>query len=58
LLVAPSGQGNEALAFTFDLLKYVLSLGRPLTKGETVGRIASEKLPVTYAPHRSIPQSR
>jgi Domain of unknown function (DUF4261) len=50
LLVAPAGQGNDALASSFDFLKYVLSLVRPLTKGETVGRTASEKLPVTYAP--------
>jgi hypothetical protein len=50
LLVAPSGQGNDALPFAFELLGYVISRGRPISDGETVGRTADEKIPVTYSP--------
>ncbi len=48
LLVAPSGHGSDALLFAFDLLGYVLSREGPIPEGETVGRSAREKLPVTY----------
>jgi hypothetical protein len=50
LLVAPAGQGDDALPFAFDLLGYVVARGSPLPEGETVGRTATEKLPVSYAP--------
>ena len=50
LLVAPSGKADEALPMLFDLLAYVVSRGRPLADGDTVGRTAAEKLPVHYVP--------
>jgi hypothetical protein len=50
LLVAPPGQGNASMLFGFDLLSYVVSRGSPIPEGETVGRTAAEKLPVTYVP--------
>ena len=34
----------------YDLLAYVVSRGRPLPDGDTVGRTAAEKLPVHYVP--------
>ena len=50
LLVAPSGGGNQALNFAFDLLGYVVSQGSLIPEGETVGRTEAEKLPVAYVP--------
>jgi hypothetical protein len=50
LLVVPSGKTDEALPTLYDLLAYVVSRGRPLTDGDTVGRTAAEKLPVHYVP--------
>jgi hypothetical protein len=50
LLVGPSGQGNDMLPFAFDLLGYVVTRGSPIPEGETVGRSATEKIPVTYSP--------
>jgi hypothetical protein len=50
LLVAPSGKADEALPMLYDLLAYVVSRGRPLADGDTVGRAAAEKLPVHYVP--------
>lgn len=47
LLVAPKSTGNDALATFFDLLGYVAELGKPLPEGDTVGRAADERLPVT-----------
>jgi hypothetical protein len=34
----------------FDLLGYVASIGKPLPDGDTVGRTADERLPVSYVP--------
>jgi hypothetical protein len=48
LLVAPAGKGNEALPMLYDLLAYLVSRGAPLPEGDTVGRSATEKLPVHY----------
>jgi hypothetical protein len=56
LLVAPSGKANEALAVLYDLLAYVVSRGRPLPDGDTVGRTAAEKLPVHHVPSPVDPQ--
>jgi hypothetical protein len=50
LLVAPSGKADEALPMLYDLLAYVVSRGRPLPEGDTVGRSPAEKLPVHYVP--------
>jgi len=50
LLVAPSGKADEALPMLYDLLAYIVSRGRPLADGDTVGRTAAEKLPVHYVP--------
>jgi len=58
LLVAPSGKGNDVLPFAFDLLSYVISRGSPIPEGETVGRTATEKLPVRYVPSPIDPASR
>ncbi len=49
LLKAPAAQAGEAFATLFDLLSYVASRGR-IAAGETVGRSALEKLPVSYVP--------
>lgn len=58
LLVGPAGQGNDALLFAFNLLGYVISRGGPIPEGETVGRTAAEKLPVTYVPSPVDPSVR
>jgi hypothetical protein len=50
LLVAPAGEGNQALMFAFELLSFVISRGSPIPEGETVGRSETEKLPVAYVP--------
>jgi hypothetical protein len=50
LLVAPSGKASEALEMLFDFLAYLVSRGRPLPEGDTIGRTAAEKLPVHYVP--------
>jgi hypothetical protein len=48
LITAAPGAGNEALAFAFDMLAYVVDRGAPLPDGDTIGRSAEEKLRVTY----------
>jgi hypothetical protein len=50
LLVGPSGEGNALVLFAFDLLSYVVSRGGAIPEGDTVGRTASEELPVVYVP--------
>jgi hypothetical protein len=50
LLVSPSGKADEALPMLYDLLAYVVSRGRPLVDGDSVGRTEAEKLPVHYVP--------
>jgi hypothetical protein len=50
LLVVPGSKANEALPMLFDLLGDALSRGEALPEGDTVGRTASEKLPVHYVP--------
>jgi len=50
LLIAPKSTGNSALEWFFNLLTYVVNLGRPLPEGDTIGRSATEKLPVHYVP--------
>jgi Domain of unknown function (DUF4261) len=47
-LVAP--QESDPLPWLLDMLNYVVSRGEPLPDGDTVGRTASEKLPVRYVP--------
>lgn len=44
---APSTRGNEALSCLFDIGGYVVRRGRPLPEGDTIGRTATEKLPVS-----------
>ena len=46
--VAP--QESEPLPWLLDMLTYVVSRGEPLPDGDTVGRTASEKIPVRYVP--------
>jgi hypothetical protein len=50
LVTAPPASGNDALAFAFDMLGYVVDRGSPLPEGDTVGRSASEKITVRYVP--------
>lgn len=50
LLTAPRQQANDALAFFYDLLGYVVQGGTALPDGHTVGRSAEEKLCVRYVP--------
>jgi hypothetical protein len=50
LLIAPKADGSAALGTFFDLLAYVVSKGKALPEGDTVGRTAEERLPVRYAP--------
>jgi Domain of unknown function (DUF4261) len=45
---AKADQGNEALAYLFDLGAYIVSRGEALPDGDTVGRTAKEKMRVTY----------
>jgi Domain of unknown function (DUF4261) len=49
LMVRAGGtQGNEALAYLFDLASYIVQRGEALPDGDTVGRTASEKMRVKY----------
>lgn len=50
--------GNDALAFAFDMLGYVVDRGSPLPEGDTVGRSASEKIAVQYVPSPIDPSRR
>ena len=50
LLIAPKGAGNTALEPFFTFLSYVANRGEPLPEGDTIGRSATEKLPVQYVP--------
>jgi hypothetical protein len=48
LLLVPDAKGDEALGMAFDLLGYVVHSGKAVPEGATVGRTASEKMPVHY----------
>jgi hypothetical protein len=48
LLIVPSAKSDEALGMAFDLLGYVVRAGKAVPEGDTVGRNASEHLPVHY----------
>jgi hypothetical protein len=48
LLFIPEAKGDEALGMAFDLLGHVVRSGKAVPEGATVGRTASEKLPVHY----------
>jgi Domain of unknown function (DUF4261) len=48
LLLIPEAKGDEALGMAFDLLGYVVHSGKAVPEGATVGRTASEKMPVHY----------
>jgi hypothetical protein len=50
LLTAPKAVGNDALPAFFEFLALVAERGSPLPEGHTVGRKASERLPVRYVP--------
>jgi hypothetical protein len=50
LLIVPSAKSDEALGMAFDLLGYVVRSGKAVPEGDTVGRNASERLPVHYVP--------
>jgi hypothetical protein len=50
LLVAPAAKSDGAIPFMLDLLGMAVEAGKPFPEGDTVGRSASEKLPVHYVP--------
>ncbi len=49
-LVAPRRESENALAFFFDLLGYVVRRGAPIPDGDSLGRTAEEKLVARYIP--------
>jgi Domain of unknown function (DUF4261) len=48
MIRAKAHQGNEALAYLFDLAEYIVQRGEALPDGDTVGRTAKEKMRVRY----------
>ncbi len=48
MVVAKPEDGNEALAYLFDLGGYVVGRGEAIPAGDTVGRTQSEKMRVEY----------
>jgi hypothetical protein len=50
LLVVPLAKSKDGIPFMFDLLGMAVEGGKPLPEGDTVGRTATEKLPVHYVP--------
>jgi hypothetical protein len=50
LLLIPAAKSDQALGMVFDLLGTMVRLGKALPEGDTVGRSASERLPVHYVP--------
>lgn len=58
LLFAPAGRGNDGVAMALELCDYVISRGRPIAEGETVGWGESERLTVEYAPSPMDPSTR
>ena len=50
LLVARAGRPTRPCRCSTLCFAYVVSRGRPLADGDTVGRTAAEKLPVHYVP--------
>lgn len=58
LLGAPAHQGNEALAYFFDMLSYLAKLGEPIEEGQTIGRSAQERLVVRYEDSPRDPSER
>jgi hypothetical protein len=50
LLVVPRAKSDDAIPFLLDLLGMIVESGKPLPEGDTVGRTATEKLPVHYVP--------
>lgn len=58
LIRASPGKGNDALAFAFDLLGYVISRGEALPDGDTIGGSADERLLVRYVASPIHPERR
>jgi hypothetical protein len=58
LLVVPLAKSKDAIPFMFDLLGMAIEGGQPLPEGDTVGRTASEKLPVHYVPSPVDPKAK
>jgi hypothetical protein len=48
LLIVPPARADDAITFMMDLLTMVVRDGKALPEGDTVGRSATEKLPVHY----------
>ncbi len=58
LLIIPPGKADDGIPFMFDLLGMAIEGGQPLPEGDTVGRTASEKLPVHYVPSPVDPKAK
>jgi hypothetical protein len=56
LLSMPPSKADDALGTLFDLLGYLVDLGKPLPEGDTFGRTATEKIPVRYVPSPADPK--
>lgn len=50
LMIGSPASATEVVTATFDVLHYVVSRGRNIPEGETIGRTAAEKCPVTVVP--------
>jgi hypothetical protein len=48
LLIAPKSAGNSALEPFLSFLTYVANRGEPLPEGDTIGRSATERIPIQY----------
>jgi hypothetical protein len=57
LLVVTPALDASVLEFFYDLLAYVTRRGKPLPKGDTVGRTEKEKLKVSYVPSPADPST-
>jgi hypothetical protein len=58
LLVVPPAKTDDAIPFMLELLGMVVESGKPLPEGDTVGRSATEKLPVHYVTSPVDPKAR
>ena len=58
LLVVPRAKSDDAIPFLLELLGMIVESGKPLPEGDTVGRSATEKLPVHYVPSPVDPKAK
>jgi hypothetical protein len=50
LLSVPASKSKEAIGTLFELMGYLIDAGKALPEGDTIGRSATEKIPVHYVP--------